>query len=308
MKNFNFKLLILFSMAFYEASAAISWSYGADGPWAMNCDFLNNDLSNVRSSGEECSTKCRTTSGCTHYTWTNWNGGTCWMKKGQVSQSNAFYSTLGFVCGVLNTGSFGSGVGNTYWGVLATRHGANEIGACELPDGNYAVYYPFALGDISSLGDLRFRSDLCGKVLRINCGNGDIDIVVTNSNLGGGLDLYASTWSRATNNKPPGETSCRVQLTDRNMMNGNQYKCYHATGEVWNPYYRNVGLFNTNNRIVKRAVFNGREGQHRGSNPYYAFDGYGTGNDQVTFYFEDGGSHSVYLQDCASGANKKYWS
>ena len=31
---------------------------------------------------------------------------------------------------------------------------------------------------------------MCGHIFTINCGKGDLDIIVTNSNLGNGLDLY----------------------------------------------------------------------------------------------------------------------
>ena len=64
-------------------------------------------------------------------------------------------------------------------------------------------------------------SDLCGHILRIDCGNGELNIIVTNSNLGGGLDLYSSTtWPQATNNKPPGQVKCSVQLTSSNPVSG----------------------------------------------------------------------------------------
>lgn len=192
--------------------------------------------------------------------------------------------------------------------VLATQHSAYEIGACSLPAADYSVSYPVALGDISALGSLRFKSDLCGHILNIDCGNGAVDIVVTNSNLGGGLDLYASTWKKATGYKPPGRTSCSVKLTSKNPFKTSGYKCYHSTGETQNQYYRNVGLLNTNERVVSRATFNGREGAHRGANPYYAFDGYGTSNDYVTFYFTDGGNYRVQLKDCLDGSKKQYWS
>ncbi|CAF3415938.1 unnamed protein product [Rotaria sp. Silwood1] len=58
--------------------------------WAMSCDFHGNDLSHVEISSELCRGKCAQTQQCTHYTWTNWNGGTCWMKKGNVSRDDAF--------------------------------------------------------------------------------------------------------------------------------------------------------------------------------------------------------------------------
>ncbi len=82
--------------------AGISWNNGPDGPWAKGCDFRGNDLSNVRSKGEECSGRCKSTNRCTHYTWNNFKGGTCWMKQGSISQSNAVKATGNFVCGVLN--------------------------------------------------------------------------------------------------------------------------------------------------------------------------------------------------------------
>lgn len=68
----------------------------------MSCDFNNHDLSNVRIAPELCGPRCAATSGCTHFTWTGWNGGTCWMKYGSISKSDAFStSDPTMVCGVL---------------------------------------------------------------------------------------------------------------------------------------------------------------------------------------------------------------
>lgn len=93
---------------------AIDWKTSSHGIWAMDCDFRENNLKNVRSKGEECSQRCLETSGCTHYTWNNYNDGTCWMKKGQVSKEKAF-SANGVVCGINGDNSSGhssSGGGN----------------------------------------------------------------------------------------------------------------------------------------------------------------------------------------------------
>jgi hypothetical protein len=80
------------------AAGNINWN---GNNWAMSCDFRGNDLSNVRSSGEHCGGKCAQTPGCTHFTWTKWNGGTCWMKKGPISKDNAFATgDPSMVCGV----------------------------------------------------------------------------------------------------------------------------------------------------------------------------------------------------------------
>ncbi|CAF1050459.1 unnamed protein product [Rotaria sordida] len=87
---------------------AINWN-GQN--WAMACDFNNNDLSSVQTKPELCGPQCAATAGCTHFTWSNWNGGTCWMKKGPISKSDAVPSTdSSMVCGVLSDGpSGGSG-------------------------------------------------------------------------------------------------------------------------------------------------------------------------------------------------------
>ncbi|CAF1028149.1 unnamed protein product [Rotaria sordida] len=73
--------------------------------WAMSCDFRGNDLSNIRTSGELCGEKCAQTQQCTHFTWTQYNGGTCWMKSGTISKSDAFSTNdQTMVCGVINSG------------------------------------------------------------------------------------------------------------------------------------------------------------------------------------------------------------
>ncbi|CAF1151781.1 unnamed protein product, partial [Brachionus calyciflorus] len=117
-----------------------------------------------------------------------------------------------------------------------------------------------------------------------------------------------STWDLATNRKPPGETRCSVKLTNLNMLKSPSFQCFHSTGETDNSYYRNVGLFNTNGKLVVGAKFKGVNGAHRGNNGYWAFDGYGTDNDQVIFYFQDGSNHAVFLRDCKNGSNKQIWS
>ncbi|CAF4393866.1 unnamed protein product, partial [Rotaria sordida] len=138
--------------------------------WAMSCDFRGNDLSNVLIASQSCGGKCAETQRCTHFTWTQYNGGTCWMKSGAVSKNDAFStSDSTMVCGVVDGSPPNSGLGPLLSGVLATRHGAYESGACALPNSNYAVVNPVALGDIGTLQQLKFRPDLCGHVLKVDC-------------------------------------------------------------------------------------------------------------------------------------------
>ena len=64
-----FGLIILISE---QVSGQISWQAGN---WAFNCDFPGGDLSNAQIPGDQCGSRCASTSGCTHFTWTNYNGG-----------------------------------------------------------------------------------------------------------------------------------------------------------------------------------------------------------------------------------------
>jgi hypothetical protein len=102
-------LIVLLTISSLLASVVVGDINWNGQNWAMGCDFRGNDLSNVRSPGEHCSQKCAQTSRCTHFAWNNWQGGTCWMKSGSVSKSDAFStSDRNIVCGVLSERSSGT--------------------------------------------------------------------------------------------------------------------------------------------------------------------------------------------------------
>jgi beta-glucanase (GH16 family) len=98
--------LLMFTIFCVSSSQSINWQ---PGNWAMNCDFEGNDLSNVQTKGELCSSKCQSTFGCTHYSWSDYNGGTCWLKKGPISKDKAIFK-LNTVCGIVETGQPPQGV------------------------------------------------------------------------------------------------------------------------------------------------------------------------------------------------------
>ncbi|UJR07244.1 hypothetical protein I4U23_011532 [Adineta vaga] len=291
------------SLSGHVMKRSIEWT----GNWALACDFHENNLMNVQIRGEDCGSRCASTSGCTHFTWTTHNGGTCWMKQGAVSKENAVPTDdRSMVCGVNEKEPINEVMNDVH----TTRHGATEYGACALPASDYAVTNPVALGNIESLKALKFRPELCGHILNVDCGHGSLDIIVTNSNLGGGLDLYGSTWDKLTNNKPPGITSCNVKLADRNAFQFDGPRCYYNPGSpIDNAYYKNIGLLNTNGRLVVKATIDNQSGVHQGTNPYYAFNfGPIDENKQVIFTFEDGNTHSVFLRDCQKQQNQQRWS
>jgi hypothetical protein len=76
-----------------------------NGNWAFACDFAGGvlDLKNELTRGEDCGLRCSKTPNCTHFTWTPFNGGTCWMKsKPGVSKSEALFTNNNdMVCGVI---------------------------------------------------------------------------------------------------------------------------------------------------------------------------------------------------------------
>ena len=99
MKNF-----ILLSLMVNSIFCQINWQEGDGAEWAFACDFKGGDLSNAEIRGEDCGRRCINTPGCTHFTWTNWNGGTCWMKSGSVTKSDAFFTgDNSMVCGIITS-------------------------------------------------------------------------------------------------------------------------------------------------------------------------------------------------------------
>ena len=88
MLNLPIKLVLLF-LIHKQVDCQINWQ---PGNWALACDFYGNDLQSQQMPGEQCGGRCAQTPGCTHFTHTQYNGGTCYMKKGAVSKSNAVYT------------------------------------------------------------------------------------------------------------------------------------------------------------------------------------------------------------------------
>ncbi|CAF1552387.1 unnamed protein product [Adineta ricciae] len=70
--------------------------------WAYSCDFPGNNLANVSSSPPSCGPKCNTMPNCTHFTWSNYNTGTCFLKYGNVTKQDAvFKNDQTMICGIV---------------------------------------------------------------------------------------------------------------------------------------------------------------------------------------------------------------
>ena len=78
----NLYLSLFFAGALIQVIfGQVNWQTGAGGvQWAPACDFYNNrDMGSARVRDNQCGEKCIGTSGCSHFAWTNYQGGTCWM-------------------------------------------------------------------------------------------------------------------------------------------------------------------------------------------------------------------------------------
>ncbi|KAF0706930.1 hypothetical protein As57867_006656, partial [Aphanomyces stellatus] len=67
-------------------------------PVEANVDYVGNDLTSTqRPSVNDCCSDCDKTVGCNAYVWTNYNGGTCWLKSSQgdkVYVAGAFAASM----------------------------------------------------------------------------------------------------------------------------------------------------------------------------------------------------------------------
>ena len=85
----------------------ILWNY--ENPFSLNangCNFKGNDLKQIKSIREDCSEICQSMYNCSHYVWNTVNGGTCWLKNGAVSKSDAIEKPyLDYFCGISLTGT-----------------------------------------------------------------------------------------------------------------------------------------------------------------------------------------------------------
>ncbi|KAI9354807.1 peptidase M60-like family-domain-containing protein [Zopfochytrium polystomum] len=77
------------------------WTTNGDGSyWASSCDWVGGDFTSALTTSSNCGPTCVANPDCTNFSWTDWSGGTCWMKKGNFAKSAAVYSsTSGALCG-----------------------------------------------------------------------------------------------------------------------------------------------------------------------------------------------------------------
>ena len=70
----------------------IDWNVQSRHNWALSCDFIGNDLANIHMKQDLCPSICKKTKDCSHNYWNNFEGGTCWLKKGIITEQDAIYT------------------------------------------------------------------------------------------------------------------------------------------------------------------------------------------------------------------------
>ncbi len=96
---------IVWSLITIWSAHAFEWYLGEYDrvKWTRNCDYNGGDIGNEASRSEFCGRLCYRKPECTRFTWTPYNGGTCWLKNGHA---NPVYVENGGVCGYVTAHKF----------------------------------------------------------------------------------------------------------------------------------------------------------------------------------------------------------
>ncbi|GAB9464109.1 Scp-like extracellular protein [Globisporangium polare] len=98
-------VLLLSALAAAAAPTSSAYQVGSQGRvmWENDCDFYGQDIYSVAAIPDVCGDICANDSSCSHWSWSNYNGGTCWLKNGS---SGTKTTAWGVGCGYV-TGRFG---------------------------------------------------------------------------------------------------------------------------------------------------------------------------------------------------------
>ncbi|OWZ09207.1 SCP-like extracellular protein [Phytophthora megakarya] len=111
----SFALVAAFAVA-TSISATSAFQSGSNGRvmWENNCDFCGNDYRSMRAIPDVCGDVCAGDLACTHWSWNNYNGGTCWFKTGSKATKTSKWGTnCGYVVSRNNGNSKGQGLPST---------------------------------------------------------------------------------------------------------------------------------------------------------------------------------------------------
>lgn len=98
-------VLMLSALAVAAAPTISAYQVGSEGRvmWENDCDLYGQDIYSVAGIPDICGNVCANDGNCSHWSWSNENGGTCWLKSGS---SNTKTTAWGVGCGYV-IGRFG---------------------------------------------------------------------------------------------------------------------------------------------------------------------------------------------------------
>ncbi|KAJ3124225.1 hypothetical protein HK100_011308 [Physocladia obscura] len=120
--------------SFVTFAYAFDWQGSVGGmpvTWASGCDWNGPNINSVASDGDYCGMQCLLQSGCTHFTWTDYSGGTCWLKSDSGGSAVDLPSGTNGVCGWVEHPPSGD------WQYDDTAGNAYYSDACIWGDGGY---------------------------------------------------------------------------------------------------------------------------------------------------------------------------
>ena len=56
---------------------ASAWNDAGNFKWAVQCDFVGRDLMSKATTSDTCGSTCASTTGCSHFVWTNYQVSLC---------------------------------------------------------------------------------------------------------------------------------------------------------------------------------------------------------------------------------------
>ncbi|KAE8880091.1 hypothetical protein PF005_g26035 [Phytophthora fragariae] len=119
----------------------------------QNVDYSGADVGSAASaSANGCCSICSSKSGCGAYTWTNYNGGTCWLKAGKGTAK----SNPGAVSGIVSGGS-----------TLSPSTPSAPTGSVASTDPTTA-YYPVSAFAIGDWGTTPYKGSCCSRTTLYN--------------------------------------------------------------------------------------------------------------------------------------------
>ncbi|KAI8610929.1 thaumatin [Chytriomyces sp. MP71] len=217
-------------------SAAITTNASPSGPvtnwkpgqpsclWAPNCDWVGGDFANkpMPGDGSQCASACQQTSGCTHFTWTDWNTGTCWLKNGVADPAQAIVKAGNNVlCGYMTSGPTPTTTGGPRpTNTPPTTDGINLFVVNNCP---YTIW-PGMIGDDNDAHAPYFGNAQSARPAGFELNSGASKLVPLKTNLAS-MRLWARTGCTWTN----GKFSCQVGDCG-NPNNNYDGTCYKGSG------------------------------------------------------------------------------